>query len=94
MPANLGPVAEAPPQWSPRLSCLQPVPKGSWRYPCGVATPIAPDPVLLSGLLLSVCHTQLQLPGGQQERAVGGGLSPTQPALAVALPKQALCSLP
>lgn len=58
MPANLGPVAEAPPQWSPRLSCLQPVPKGSWRYPCGVATPIAPTlSFSLACCSLSVTHS-------------------------------------
>lgn len=40
MQANLGPVAVATPQWSPDCPALQPVPKGSWRYPCGVAAPI------------------------------------------------------
>lgn len=41
-----------------------------------------PDPTLLSGMLLSAHRTQLQLPGGQKERAVWG-LSPTGAVLAL-----------
>ncbi|CAI9170596.1 unnamed protein product [Rangifer tarandus platyrhynchus] len=41
-----------------------------------------PDPTLLSGMLLYAHHTQLQLPGGQKERAVWG-LSPTGAVLAL-----------
>lgn len=94
MQANLGPVAVATPQWSPDCPALQPVPKGSWRYPCGVATPVTLTlPFSLACCSLYIC-TQLQLPGGRKERAVWGRPEPNPASLAVALPKQAPCSLP
>lgn len=59
-----------------------------------VATP-PPDPAFVSGLLLSEHHIQLQLPGGQKERAVQGWPEPS-PATpgCVVLPKQGPCLLP
>lgn len=60
---------------APDCPALQPVPKGSWRCPEGWPLP-SPEPVFLSGLLLSVPDTQLQLPGGQKEGTVWGRPEP------------------
>lgn len=67
--AKLGPVATQFLSGAPDCPALQHVPKGPWRCSCGVAAP-STLAVFLSGLLLSVHHSQLQLPGGQKERAV------------------------
>lgn len=75
VPANLGPVAAAAPPWSTDCPALQPVPEGSRRFPVRWLLP-SPDPVFLSGLLLSVHDTRLQLPGGQKEGAVSGRPEP------------------
>lgn len=65
MQANLGPVAEAPPQGSPRLSCLQPVPKRVMEISPWVAVPIAPT-LSFSLACCSLSVTQLQLPGASR----------------------------
>lgn len=60
----------------------------SWR-----AAPITLTPSFLWPAALCPSHTA-SAAGGQEERAVQGGLSPTQPTLAVVSPKQAACLLP
>lgn len=73
MQTKLGPTAIAAPPGAPDCLVLWHVPPGSRKYSSGAAA--------ATTLTLFLCPSaQLQLPGGQQERAEQGGPSPTQPA--------------
>lgn len=64
-----GPVAIAAPRGTPDCLALEPVPKGSWKYSSAVAAPTILT-LFLWPAALCTSH-KLQLPGGQQERALG-----------------------
>lgn len=93
MQAKPGHVATAAPGGEPQTA-LQHVPKGSRGSFLSVATPTT---LTLSFSLaccsLNITHSFSCLEARSQGQH-RGGLSPTQPALALALPKQGLCSLP
>lgn len=93
MQVKLDPWAMAAPKWSLDCLALQHVPKGSRGYSSGATTSTTLTPSF-SGLLLSEHHIHLQLPGDQRKGSCGRGLRPTQPALAIVLPKQGTRLLP